>query len=58
MTLTVDEKKPIAIGNNAISVNGDLIGSTDFTLDSSNALEGGYFVLRRGKKMFHLVKLK
>lgn len=46
------------IGNNAISVNGSSIGSTDFILDSNNALDGGYFVLRRGKKMFHLVKLK
>ena len=46
------------IGNNAISVNGSSISSTDLILDSNNALDGGYFVLRRGKKMFHLVKLK
>ena len=46
------------IGNNAISVNGSSIGSADLILDSNNALDGGYFVLRRGKKMFHLVKLK
>jgi len=46
------------IGNNAISLNGSSIGSTDLILDSNNALDGGYFVLRRGKKMFHLVKLK
>ena len=46
------------IGNNAISVNGSSINSTDLILDSNNALDGGYFVLRRGKKMFHLVKLK
>ena len=46
------------IGNNAISVNGSSIDSTDFILDSNSALDGGYFVLRRGKKMFHLVKLK
>ena len=46
------------IGNNAISVNGGVIASVDFMLDSNNALDGGYFVLRRGKKMFHLVKVK
>ena len=46
------------IGNNAISVNGGVITSVDFMLDSNNALDGGYFVLRRGKKMFHLVKVK
>ena len=46
------------IGNNAISVNGGVISSVDFMLDSNNALDGGYFVLRRGKKMFHLVKVK
>ena len=46
------------IGNNAISVNGSLVHSGDLILDASNALEGGYFVLRRGKKMFHLVKVE
>ena len=46
------------IGNNAISVNGGVITSIDFMLDSNNALDGGYFVLRRGKKMFHLLKVK
>ena len=46
------------IGNNAISVNGGVITSVDFMLDSNNALDGGYFVLRRGKKMFHLMKVK
>ena len=46
------------IGNNAISVNGGVIASVDFMLDSNNALDGGYFVLRRGKKMFHLMKVK
>ena len=46
------------ISNNAISVNGSLGSSGDLMLDSSGALEGGYFVLRRGKKMFHLVKVE
>lgn len=45
------------IGNNAVSVNGQLVDSVDFQLSSSNALNGQYFVLRRGKKLFHLAKL-
>ena len=45
------------ISNNAISVNGSVISSVNFVLDPNNALDGGYFVLRRGKKMFHLVKV-
>ena len=44
------------IGNNAVSVNGQIVSSVDFKLDRENALKGSYFVLRRGKKLFHLVK--
>ena len=46
------------IGNNAVSVNGHPINSLDFVLSPSIALDGGYFVLRRGKKMFHLIKIE
>ena len=45
------------VGNNAVSVNGLGVGSFDFQLTQSNALNGKYFVLKRGKKLFHLVKL-
>ncbi|HJN95256.1 MAG: tyrosine--tRNA ligase [Gammaproteobacteria bacterium] len=44
------------IGNNAVSVNGQVVDSTDFELSDSKALNGKYFVIRRGKKLFHLVK--
>ena len=44
------------IGNNAVQVNGQSVDSTDFKLSESNALQGKYFVLKRGKKLFHLVK--
>jgi len=44
------------VGNNAVSVNGQVIDSTDFELSDGNALNGKYFVIRRGKKQFHLVK--
>ena len=45
------------IGNNAVNVNGRAVDSVDFELSSSNALEGKFFILRRGKKLFHLAKL-
>lgn len=45
------------IANNAVSVNGQLVNSTDLNLSTDNALEGMYFILKRGKKLFHLVKL-
>lgn len=45
------------IGSNAISANGESVVSVDFQLDAAQALEGQYFVLKRGKKQFHLVKL-
>lgn len=45
------------IGNNAVSVNGEAIKSVDFVFSGAIALCDRYFVLRRGKKLFHLVKL-
>lgn len=45
------------IGNNAVSVNGEAINSVDFVFAEGIALCDRYFVLRRGKKLFHLVKL-
>ena len=44
------------IGNNAVQVNGQSVDSANFKLSESNALQGKYFVLKRGKKLFHLVK--
>ena len=46
------------IGNNAVSVNGCPVNSVDLVLSPSIALEGGYFVLRRRKKMFHLINIE
>ncbi len=45
------------IANNAVSVNGQLLNSPEFQLSSQNALIGRFFVVKRGKKLFHLVKL-
>lgn len=45
------------IGNNAVSANGQTINDVEFALSSAGALHGKYFILRRGKKMFHLIKI-
>ena len=45
------------IANNAVSVNGQLVSEPDFELTADKALHGKYFVLKRGKKLFHLGKL-
>ncbi len=45
------------LGNNAVSVNGVVVNSQDVELAPERALEGRYFVLKRGKKLFHLVKV-
>lgn len=44
------------VGNGAVSVNGEVVNSVDFELSGAISLHGRYFVLRRGKKLFHLVK--
>jgi len=45
------------IGNNAVSLNGEIVTSPDLALDRDKALAGRFFVLKRGKKLFHLIKL-
>ncbi len=44
------------IQSNAASVNGDKITDLTYTIDKSKAIEGKYIVLRRGKKLYGLVK--
>jgi tyrosyl-tRNA synthetase len=44
------------IGNNAVNVNGQVVDSVDFELAASDGLKGKYFVVKRGKKLFHLAK--
>lgn len=44
------------IGNNAVSVNGQLHSKADIELSRSQALHGQYLILKRGKKLFHLAK--
>ncbi|PCJ16472.1 MAG: tyrosine--tRNA ligase [SAR86 cluster bacterium] len=45
------------IGNKAVSVNGQLVDSQDFQFTPENALNSRYFVIKRGKKLFHLAKV-
>jgi tyrosyl-tRNA synthetase len=45
------------IGNNAVSANGQVVDSEAFELGREQALEGKYYVLKRGKKLFHLAKI-
>ncbi|MFM1896772.1 MAG: hypothetical protein RLZZ385_1846 [Pseudomonadota bacterium] len=45
------------ISNGAVSANGRGVASSEFVLTANGALEGGYFILRRGKKLFHLIRI-
>jgi tyrosyl-tRNA synthetase len=45
------------IGNRAVSVNGALVTDEAFALNRESSLDGQYFIVKRGKKLFHLVKL-
>ncbi len=42
--------------NGAVLVNGDKVNDQNFLLCSENAIEGKFIVLRRGKKLYALVK--
>ncbi|OGT73279.1 MAG: tyrosine--tRNA ligase [Gammaproteobacteria bacterium RIFCSPLOWO2_02_FULL_57_10] len=43
------------IASGAVSVNGKKVASDELSLTSDVALFGKYFIVRRGKKLFHLV---
>lgn len=43
------------IGNNAVSVNGEKVSETDATFSWQQAMHGRYLLLKRGKKLFHLL---
>ncbi|MBT8147169.1 MAG: tyrosine--tRNA ligase [Gammaproteobacteria bacterium] len=45
------------IGNNAVSANGQAVNSDMLQLVPEQALDGKFYVLKRGKKLFHLVKI-
>lgn len=43
------------LANNAVSANGERVVLESFVLSSANALYGKYVLLKRGKKLFHLL---
>lgn len=43
------------IGNGAVVVNGQKVSDAELVLDTAIALFGRYFIVRRGKKLFHLL---
>ena len=45
------------IANNAVSVNGDKQGDSEAVLTCASGLHGRYHVIKRGKKLFHLLLL-
>jgi len=45
------------IANSAVSVNGHVTKEVDMHLTAEQALAGKYFILKRGKKLFHLLKI-
>ena len=44
------------VKSNAVLVNGDKVTDDHFTLSKDVAIEGKYIVLRRGKKLYSLIK--
>ena len=45
------------IANNAVAINGEKCSDLEAELSKEKALYGKYLILKRGKKMFHLVVL-
>ena len=45
------------IGNNAVNINGQVVNTVETMLSAAHALHGKYLIVKRGKKLFHLVKL-
>lgn len=46
------------IGNGAVTLNGERVGDLALTLGAELAMHGRYYLLRRGKKLFHLLYVK
>ena len=44
------------IGNNAVSVNGEKVNDLDAMLNASSGLHDQYHIIKRGKKLFHLLQ--
>jgi len=53
--ITLGQARKFVQGN-AVSVNGQKISDTEAVLDRANTMHGRFHVLKRGKKLFHLLK--
>lgn len=55
--VTVGQARKFVQGN-AVSVNGEKVADIEHNLTASSALHGRYHLLKRGKKLFHLLRWK
>ncbi|MFK2824688.1 tyrosine--tRNA ligase [Bacillus sp. B190/17] len=46
------------IQNGAVSINGDKVTDTAYTLSDTDKMDGRFTVIRRGKKKYYLIKYK
>jgi len=46
------------ITTGAIHLNGERVSAADAVLSSDGVLPGGFVVLRKGKKTFHIARLE
>jgi tyrosyl-tRNA synthetase len=44
------------ITNGAVSINGERVTDTNYTLQAADKIEGKYTIIRRGKKKYYLIK--
>jgi tyrosyl-tRNA synthetase len=44
------------VTNGAVSINGEKITETDYTISEKDRIEGQFTVIRRGKKKYYLIK--
>jgi len=44
------------IGNNAVSINGEKVSDVDAVFNSTSGLHKEFHVIKRGKKLFHLLR--
>ena len=43
------------ISNSAVSINGEKVSDVEMVLTSSSGLHEQYHIIKRGKKLFHLL---
>ncbi|MBQ8069769.1 MAG: tyrosine--tRNA ligase [Bacteroidales bacterium] len=46
------------VQNNGVSINKDKVGSIDYEVSDKDIIDGKYILLQKGKKNYHIVKVK